>query len=73
MHAIHLVLPSSVGVDPEALGLALERRLQARVARADSGVEITAELLSGWAKEELADLVEQVQHLRRVASAHALS
>jgi len=73
MHAIHLVVPPLAGVDPERLGLALQRRLEARVARADSGVEITAELLNGWAEEELADLVEQVRHLRQVANARVLS
>ena len=67
MHAIHLSLPS-VGVDPEALGLALERRLQARAARADSGVEITPDLLSTWAREELDALVAQVTQLRAMAA-----
>ena len=72
MHAIHLTLPS-VGIDPEALGVALERRLQARALRADSAVEITPELLGAWAHEELEALVAELAHLRSVANARLTS
>jgi hypothetical protein len=72
MHAIHLSIPA-VGVDPEAVGLALERRLQARVARADSAVEITTELLGRWAHEELETILAEMEALRDAAHARTLS
>jgi hypothetical protein len=56
-----------VEVDAEALQLSLEKRLRARVARADVAVELTPETLQRWVVEEFESLVEEF------AIAHALA
>ena len=71
-HFLQLELPDS-DVDAELLSHALERRLQARAARADAAVEITPELVSTWAKEELSTLVTELREMRRRAGQRVLN
>lgn len=50
---------NSVILDTDVLQSSLERRLRARVARADSGVVITPETLERWLQEEFAAVVAE--------------
>jgi hypothetical protein len=50
---------TSVVLDTDVLQSSLEKRLRARVARADSGVEITPETLERWLQEEFAAVVAE--------------
>lgn len=52
--------PTEIHLDAEVLQGALNRRIQARVARADSAVEISGEVLRRWAEEELESLVREL-------------
>ncbi len=72
MQFLQVELPEG-DIDVEMLGHALERRLQARAARADSGVTITPELVSDWAREELSALVAEIRELRLQSATRVLS
>lgn len=57
----------AIEVDAEALEANLDRRLRARVERADSAVTISPELLRRWAQEEFAALVQELADLHSLA------
>lgn len=59
--------PTEIHLDAEVLQASLNRRIQARAARADSGVEISGETLRRWAEEELESLVRELAHAHSVA------
>lgn len=59
--------PTEIHLDAEALQVSLNRRIQARVARADSAVDISGETLRRWAEEELEALVRELAHAHFVA------
>jgi hypothetical protein len=50
-------VPEHTGIDLETLKRMLESRLEARMARADREVELTASMLQCWVAEELEALV----------------
>ena len=58
-------LPEQVNIDVETLQRLLKSRLEARAARAEEEVEITARLLGDWAREELEALVGQLVEARQ--------
>jgi hypothetical protein len=59
--------PTEIHLDAEILQASLNRRIQARVARADSAVEISGETLRRWAEEELESLVRELAHAHYVS------
>jgi hypothetical protein len=59
--------PTEIHLDAEVLQASLNRRIQARVARADSAVEISGETLRRWAEEELESLVRELAFAHFVA------
>jgi hypothetical protein len=50
-------VPDHAGMDLDTLKRVLESRLEARMARADRDVELTASMLECWVVEELEALV----------------
>ena len=58
-------LPDKVDIDIRTLQQLLKSRLEARAARADGQVQITAGLLGCWAREELQTLMGQLADARR--------
>jgi hypothetical protein len=64
---------SSVVLDADALQASLERRLRARVARADSAVDINPETLERWLQEEFAAVVAEHAFAHAVASDRVLN
>jgi hypothetical protein len=69
----YAVSQTEVEIDADMLGLALERRLRDRAARADSAVEITPETLNRWAQEELHQLVVEFAEAHVLAHARVLN
>ena len=67
------ITETSVVLDADALQSSLERRLRARVARADSGVDITPETLERWLQEEFAAVVAEHAFAHAVANDRALN
>ncbi len=55
------------------LEASLEKRLQARAARADSAVELTPNTLNRWLQEELAALMQELASLHALANGSALN
>ncbi len=62
-----------VEIDAEALQSSLEKRLRARAARADSGVELTAETLQRWVQEELHSLLEELAIVQELAGTRVVN
>jgi hypothetical protein len=64
---------TSVVLDSDALQASLEKRLRARVARADSAVEITPETLERWLQEEFAAVVAEHAFAHAIATERVLN
>jgi hypothetical protein len=64
---------TSLVLDADALQASLERRLRARVARADSAVEITSDTLERWLQEEFAAVVAEHAFAHAVANDRPLN
>jgi hypothetical protein len=56
-------------MENEVIERALERRLRDRALRADSEVEIDAETLERWIREELESIVHDYAVAREIAAA----
>jgi len=72
---MHSLAPeqAEVEIDAEMLGLALQRRLRDRAARADSAVPINPETLNRWAEEELTQLVAEFAQVHVLAHGKVLN
>lgn len=56
-------------MDSELIGRALERRLRDRALRADSQVELNAETIERWVREELESIMREHAFAQHVAVA----
>jgi hypothetical protein len=62
-----------VQVDMAQLEASLEKRLQARAARADSAVELNPSTLNRWLQEELAALMQELARMHALANGAVLN
>lgn len=62
---------SELHVDADMLEASLAKRLKARAARADKGVQITPEVLVSWVREELQALMAEFALVQSIASGRA--
>lgn len=60
-------------MENEAIERALERRLRDRAMRADSEVQINAETLERWIREELENIVHDYALAREIDEARVLN